>query len=525
MMKKVLSIVCLTLLVGNVLADEKILDSSISAVVAYPDSGAVTRQAEITLPAGEHTLYFQHLPSQLDTNSVQVDAQANVPNTILEITTKEQRKLEVANDRLQEVDKQIELLKNENLVLQDQARILVDQQNTVKLMQQGMLVPNKNGAKPTLDELKNIMLFSKDELTANLEKLSKIAEQRQLIMEKLRQLNSELVSLFKQASVVKNVGVRVYLEKAGTIKLNLTYVLPNITWKPRYDIRFDSTQNKLVLTYLGNVQQTTGEDWRNIKLTFSTARPSSDTAIPTLNPWFLNERAAAKSNNIMASADVNMSNYTAVAPVATVSQELTSASFNISKPISLLSGSTSKFIDITTMNLPVSLSYIAVPRLSQAVYLQVNTVNQSDYPLLSGQTNIFMNNRFVTSSYLKTTMPNEKFALDLGIDPAIAVTYKLVKQFTEQTGLTNGYTKITYDYLLTIQNNKMSAEKIKILNQIPISSDDQITVKLLSPSAQAVSLDKEGKTAEEWTLKAGEKKEQQLKYFVEYPKTLRVMGL
>lgn len=519
------------MLATSVLAEEKILDSVITSVVAYPDSGTVTRQATISLPAGEHTLYFQDLPNSLDTNSIQVNAEASVTSTILDITTKEQRKLETANERLQAVEKKIEVLKKEQLMLHDQFNVLDAQQATLTLMQEGMLVPDKNGVRPTLDELKNIMLFSREKLAESLENMRIIAEKQQLIIKKLEQLNAERVPLSRQNLIVKNVATRVYLEKAGTINLSLTYVMPTITWSPRYDIRFDSHNTKLILTYLGSIQQTTGEDWRNIKLTLSTARPSLDTTIPVLNPWHLNE--ASKSvipkprpmADMKATAVTEANVYAAEPAAAIVNQELTSASFNIAKPISLLSGASNKAVDIAHVNLPVALNYITVPRLSQAVYVQANTVNESAFTLLEGQTNIFMDNRFVGNGYLNTTMPNEKFTLDLGIDPAIAVTYKRIKQFTEQTGLTNSYTKITYDYLLTIQNNKTTAEKIKVLNQIPVSQDDQITVRLLSPSIKNVALDKEGKMDEEWILKAREKKEQQIKYFVEYPKGLEVLGL
>lgn len=508
-----------------VLADEKILDSMISSVVVYPDGGAVTRQAEITLPAGEHTLYFQNLPNTLATDSVQVDVQATTASTILDITTKEQKKLTATNERLQALDKQIETLTNESQVLQDQLDILTAQQSTLTLMQQAMLTPNTNGVRPSLVELKNIMLFSKDELSANLEKRRLLEEQKLVVTEKLRQLAAERLPLSRQNFAVKNVAVRVNLEKAGSLKVNLTYVMPHITWSPRYDIRFDTHNNKLALTYLGRIQQATGEDWHNVKLTLSTARPSADTIIPVLRPWHLDERAvtAKLRQAVDMSAKVSGGTTFVVQPAPPVAQELTSASFNLNKPIALLSGTTSKFVDITTVNLPVSLSYVTVPKLSQAAYLQVNTVNQSDYPLLNGQTNIFMDNRFVSSGYLKTTMPNEKFSLDLGIDPSIAVAYKQVQKFTEQTGLTSSYTKTTYEYLLTIQNNKRVDEKIKVIDQIPVSQDEQITVKLLLPPVKTV--DKEGKITEEWVLKAGEKKEQLLKYTVEYPKALRVLGL
>ena len=38
---------------------------------------------------------------------------------------------------------------------------------------------------------------------------------------------------------------------------------------------------------IGEVRQRTGEDWSNVRLTLSTARPSVSARLPELDPWFI----------------------------------------------------------------------------------------------------------------------------------------------------------------------------------------------------------------------------------------------
>lgn len=138
---------------------------------------------------------------------------------------------------------------------------------------------------------------------------------------------------------------------------------------------------------------------------------------------------------------------------------------------------------------------------------------------------MFLDSTFVATSQLRTAMPGEKFDLALGADEGISVKHKRVTRFTEDTGLTNSGKRVTYEYLLTIQNNKRTTERIVVTDQVPVSRNEKVVVKVLSPS------DKEAKPAKDgfvkWTLdlKPGEKRELTVKFSVDYANEVQVIGL
>lgn len=134
-----------------------------------------------------------------------------------------------------------------------------------------------------------------------------------------------------------------------------------------------------------------------------------------------------------------------------------------------------------------------------------------------------MDGRFIATGQLKTTMPNEQFKVDLGADEAIKVTYKQLKRFTEKTGFTNSGERITYNYLITVQNNKNKDVKVDIKDHIPMSQNEKIKVKLLSP--KNISPDKEGKLNWQITLKPMEKQEIPVNFTIDYPVDTQVIGL
>jgi len=105
------------------------------------------------------------------------------------------------------------------------------------------------------------------------------------------------------------------------------------------------------------------------------------------------------------------------------------------------------------------------------------------------------------------------------------VKHKRVNKFTEDTGLTNSGKRITYEYLITVQNNKKTAERVIVVDQVPLSRNEKIVVKVLAPDGKEVKPTEEGSL--KWTLelKPAEKRELTIKFTVDYPKDVDVSGL
>lgn len=536
-MRRWLSVICLGTLSLYTYGAQKELASSIKAVTVYTDRASINRQAEVLLPAGEHELYFKNLPVQLDNNSVQVNVLSSNPATVLDVTTKQQAHLSEANPRLQKIAEAIQQLYDQRNKLTDQQALLTNQQRFVQTVQLGVLAANKDGSRPSVQELKNIMQFSKENLLAVSEKKRQITKEIEKIDEQLTNLERERQPILRSNKQTKDIVVRVNLQQPSKVDVDLSYVTSNAMWYPLYDVRFNTKNDQLQLDYFGVVQQRTGEDWNNVKLTLSTAKPNLGSDTPKLQVWSIDQAREIVAEQVSYSAMADM--VAAPAPVmvgsknelqalkqlASVDMGGTSASFNIANPISLNSGDSEQSVSITELELPHKLNYITVPKLASAAYLQVAATNNSDFPLIAGKLNVFMDNRFVTSSYLKTTMPKEALKLDLGVDEGISVTYKPIKRFAEKTGFTGGYDKVTYEYLLTVQNNKKTTQTIKVFDQVPVSENEKITVKQLSPDHKVIKRDEEGKISWDLTLDPQEKKESSIQFSIEYPSEMKVVGV
>ncbi|MBX3748911.1 MAG: mucoidy inhibitor MuiA family protein, partial [Opitutaceae bacterium] len=351
----------------------------------------------------------------------------------------------------------------------------------------------------------------------------------------------------------KTVTVRVAAQQPGNLDVALSYTVPGASWAPSYDARVLSGERAVALGYFGIVRQSTGEDWKDVALTLSTARPGLGGAAPVLVPWNLDVfnprlmrdeevaldafevRAGRASAKLAAPAAVNMQTLTSNAPPppeydansasATVEAGATSASFKIAVASSVPSDNSPQKVPITAAKLNAQPEYLTVPKRQATAYLTAKVYNNTEFPLLAGAMNVFLDGTFVATSSLRTVMAGEKFDLALGADEGISVKHKRVNKFTEDTGLTNSGKRITYEYLITVQNNKKTAERVIVADQVPLSRNEKIVVKVIAPDGKEVKPTDEGTL--KWTLelKPAEKRELTIKFTVDYPNDVNVSGL
>jgi uncharacterized protein (TIGR02231 family) len=219
---------------------------------------------------------------------------------------------------------------------------------------------------------------------------------------------------------------------------------------------------------------------------------------------------------------------------ADVEAGATSATFKIPVSVSVPGNNTSQRVAISVGRLMAALQFQSTPKMLEAAFLNANATNTSEYPLLAGPMNTFLDDTFVAASSLKTVMPGEKFDLALGVDEGITVKRRLVNRFTEDTGLTSKTRRTTYEILVTITNNKKTTEQVAFKEPTPVSRDEKIVVKLLTPqekeigtpaSPKEVTREEDGKLVWRISLKPSEKREFPLKLSIEHPIDMAVTGL
>ncbi len=559
----------LLLAAGPALRDEPMpVSSQITAATVYADGAIVTRTAHLDLPAGQTELILERLPDALVDQSLQVSGHGTAGVTILDVNARTTFAAVTSDTRIKSLEDELAARQKKVRALNDRAAALKQQRALLDKIENAVATPPAKDAtapRPSFDDWQKLLTFTDDNRNKFATEQQSLDTQREDIDAQMAALAAQLNDLRGQTGSgrsYKTVTVRVAAASAGSLDLTLAYAIPGASWTPAYDARLHSDERAIALTYFGIVRQNTGEDWKSVALTLSTARPSLGGGAPELSPWIVDVMqfkdsteevvklpsfavTAAKSNSRQAfnqaapepavgSLGGAPEDKSADLATATVDNAVTSASFKIPVAATILSDNAPQKVGIATASLAANLQYQATPRALEAAFLSAYANNTTEFPLLAGSMNAFLDDAFVATSSLKTVMPGEKFELALGADEGIAIKRKVVNRFTEDTGFVTKGKRVTYEFLVTITNHKKTAEHLVFKDVVPVSRNEKIVVKLLTPGEddlgtpdkpKEITSEADGKLVWRLDLKPGEKRELPLKFSVDYPANVPVSGL
>lgn len=531
----------------------KALKSRITAVTVYSDRAQVTRTASETLPAGEYRLMFDYLPVGLEPGSIQVNGTGNavlsdVKTNIeryAETTDKDMKALfderTALEDRIAQMDGKIGLARNEKGFLENIARKLT---GVTEKTPAGELDPDK--------WVKMVDFYRNRNLALDKEILD-IEIAKRDVRARLDKVNGQIADSGSSEQKTRyQVEVLVRMKEAGNVSLRLSYIVHGPIWQPVYDLRVSTREKKMNLVYSAVIRQSTTESWDDVALELSTAQPAIGGQQPELSPWHLNfyeprldyvPRSSApmapapvarqmiqkESVGAMAKLEEATPASELERPTAGVQANATSVVFEIKGRNTIASDNLPHKVTVSIQDFPAEFRYSTAPKLSPFAYLKTKVKNASEFPLLPGITNVFLDNNFVANASLNQVAPGEDFWTFLGVDGAIKVERKFLRKHQEQEGVFEKKTKVVYEYLTEITNNKKSGEELVVWDQTPISSHEDIVVKLVEPQfdKDIPAIKKNELNYIEWFFKMnpGEKIKIPFVYSVEYPQGRQVTGL
>ncbi len=529
--------------------------TQIAAVTVYTDRALVTRQGTISLTGTEHELILTELPPTLDPESVRVSGKGQVAVKLQGVTTDRQYTIEPVVERIAELTAEIDRLETDKRHLQYQINTIALQSSFIfGLREKTETTFSRSLANQQigLEDTQNLLTFMGT-------KNSEYALATEDLQHQQRQIDKRLKSLQLQLREVQtpyskeSLELRVAIEPAGAgeFQLEVVYTIDRASWTPLYDLRVQSASNSIQLNYLAEITQTTGEDWSNVSLILSTAKPGLGTLPPKLDPWYIDVPKPAKMDWMMQEQERGVSvaaaapmmsraraggsiaseeddtptmNYAAETVVAEVSQQGSVVTFQLSGGGNIPSDGNPHKVTILHDRFPCKLEYIAMPRLVSFAYLQAKAKNRPDgATLLPGKANIFRDDMFVGTTNLENISPGQEFKLNLGVDEGIKIDRELIERQVDKKFL-GGNRRITFAYRLTVTNLLATANRIYIEDQIPHSRNEQIKVKLIKVTPQ-ISLGELGKLSWELDLPANGKTEITYQFSIEHPEHLQVQGL
>ncbi|CAF1086016.1 unnamed protein product [Rotaria sp. Silwood1] len=187
-------------------------------------------------------------------------------------------------------------------------------------------------------------------------------------------------------------------------------------------------------------------------------------------------------------------------------------------------------VTIGVLELTSTFTYTVVPKISLYAYLKASTVNTSDKQLLAGPVSVFMDNNFITHSSIDNVCIGDTFDLPLGTDASVKVEYKPIKKMVDTQGLISKVHHERIRHETHIINTKSTEITVFLYQQVPLSSDEKIKVKLVTPDLRqkehgrncTVTMNDRNNLEWKCVLQAHGEYRFPLDYTLEWPKEKRV---
>ncbi|HNC71995.1 MAG TPA: DUF4139 domain-containing protein [Chitinophagales bacterium] len=516
-------------------------DSKITDVTVFRNYAKETRMASAQIPEGNSEIIISNVSTYLDENSLQIATKGNVK--ILSVSSKLNYLIDkTKSSQVIKLTDSIEMM-NDDVSWWNQQSIAF--QDELKLLDENRKLANDKSTF-TAAQVKELAELYRNRALELRKYIFDLNKKQKLNNDKIAKLKSQIAVLNgNQNMTVKEIILKINAKSAGLVSFKCSYIVSNAYWTPIYDIRAKNNNSPLQLDCRAKVVQNTGYDWKDVRLTLSTANPSANHNRPVLYPIYVDffqpdyyeyklktssYGEAAQMMNMAAPAKIDIARSTADDEFeeglkatdnnVTIQEGDMAVEYNIETLQDVESDNKEHIVAIQEIEMPALYAYHTVPKLDMTAYLLARVTDWSKYNLLAGEANIFFDDNYVGKSYLNPNVSADTLLISLGRDEKINIKRVKLNDYSAKK-LLSGNIKETKAFETTIKNNKNTSIEIELLDQFPISKNSQIEVTLEEANGATIT-EEYGKLVWKIKLQANESKKVKLIYTVKYPKDKQI---
>jgi uncharacterized protein (TIGR02231 family) len=535
------------------------LESKVTRVTVYSDRAQLTRQATVKLSTEPTVFAFRKLPGWVDDGSVRVSVSEG---RIIDVRV-ERNFLARATDKTYQKAKALdEALKSRLEALEDELQVLDAQKGQIEAIKAFSL--EKINKEAVLGNIKvktygEVLEFISSSLRATAKERRAVLRQRDLITpdrQASRRTLAELESLMKLEATT--VLVTLQSSRATPSTVELTYMIPGATWEPMHDLRVSTSDSKTAeVVSFAVVTQTSGEDWGDVALSFSTQSSTQSVRIPELEALTLGDTHTAtriltsQMSSFMRAQEAFQQQSSLWNKVHQRSSAEARATFDqtFKSRMDLLQVVQSKTVQIfeslqkrgTTAHFkanaatsvrgdghPVRMrighsalqpnqKIVAAPEQSLNAARTLEMTNSSGQSLLPGKVALYQDGAFLGMTDIGFIAQGEPFSLFLSVADHLKLSRTLDRKHSSL--VRKKRTKMQVAFIVTVENLSSQETAVTLADRIPVSENKDIKIDNVK-IADGARPDSRGIVHWALKLKPREKRLLRLAYEVEYPPEL-----
>lgn len=486
----------------------------VEAIRVYRNSAVVRRKAAVRLQSGTNEVILSGVSPSADPDSLRLFFPSGVVGRDVQILP------------FAEAVPQLPSAQLEDEIAELQSRI-----STLKTMEELWIA---NGNFQTRGECSHETVEGYLEaLPAHLEELR--ARKRELVRQ-IEELQEKKEALAKK-EVFSAVRLILEVPEACEVACEMEYAENAAGWNSTYEIHTAADAREIRVLRRARITQNTGEDWEKVQIALFTGNPTAQQEIPTLGKQTLQfkpevkpaaqplmARAAAPTGAPGMMMGMAMPMAAPLKQLAAEEAEETDADtmtcYSLPGKYTVVSGTVGGMADLKTTVIPAEIRIVCVPKLDDRAFLAA-IIKTADWPLKPSSAKIYLNDNYCGAVRVDPDMTKETFLLSLGVDERVRPSRETIVSKTEDV-LLKGQKRKLSEYAIRIANRQAQPLTVLVYDQIPVSSEKQITVDHVAADGGSVN-EETGKITWTLTIEGNSSVEKRLSYTVSYPKDKEIL--
>ncbi len=280
-MLRLLKLICLIPLLSQA---QQSVNTKIEKVTLFLNGAYIERSAKISLTTGKTELVFKGISPQIDKQSLQVKGEGRF--TVLSVSH------QLGNLLDKSKQEQIANVEAQKILIEDKIKVennnlLVFKREEEMLLKNQVIGGSYAGMKAS--DLRESVEYQRVRMQEVLTKQLEFERNLRKLDEEIRKVNQQLTEIngSKNATMSEVLVTVSAKENVPNANFSMSYFVQSAGWTPTYDFRVEKLTEPISITYKANVYQYSGEDWKDVKLSLSTANPRQNGVAPVLKNWFL----------------------------------------------------------------------------------------------------------------------------------------------------------------------------------------------------------------------------------------------
>jgi uncharacterized protein (TIGR02231 family) len=507
---------------------------TIDQVTVYPQTAAVVRRGEVTVPAGSHRLIIRGLPDPVDPGSIRMSASSRAVR-LGGIEIEKIIATEFVSEAERALRKKLTELADRRAEIQDEVPTAEQQ---LKLIDAVASAPVGRDAKLVIDG---------PSLSATLSTISSGAAaaraQIRAATIAIRDLDAQIeatkAELSKVATARKNTTeVRAVIEASATatVPVSLEYRVTDAGWEWLYEARLDTQSKKMSLGRQAAIQQGSGEDWREAEVTVTTAKPRTHAGTPAIQSLFL-----SLTDGPVATNDGNLEEVIVTgirrtrgsrrlrsepeeeqAPLITAEEFATefTAEYRIPGRVTITANRQLRMYPVSEEEFEAELVARAVLSVETLARLEATFTYERDVPIEAGRLQLYRDGSYIGMAALPLLLPGSDVRVPFGVDERIRINVRDERAQSGRRGMLNKQTLSEHRRRYEITSYHGTALPIEIVDRVPVPRESDIKVEVLEGATAPTVRNLDGKEGVYlWKLPGTPKKTESIRHYysVRYP--------